>query len=399
MNQQPWHAEGFVEYGRPFVAFGVKNGISQALAAVERYAHEIKTPPLPVPVGGDRAKTGLRLMEWTAANARTLKGYPADWIRPNEEIPDEGPWTRWEQTLILNKWLQMIGWDSEVWWQEVSELDENVPAAEAMFSAPVLRLRASAGSNKWNYYQAGQAARFGATVPAITASTLYRTNDKGKAESKRVNPGSASDHRLSMLWRLTLNEGGTAAGTLGVTVTGGWTELLSDGQLPEKSGLADFLKSRINFAMPGLELTPSDVSPANTGYTMEFAVRCAPGVVLRDNLLLRLPGGVPQRLGEMIGMEQEYTFRFPFIIEQKVRIKMRPGYRLIQQPAAVSRGEGTKAVFRQSITHWPKKAELEAESLWAVRTRTVDSTLAFQLRDELAAIMRWPVLNLPFIRR
>ena len=133
MNQQPWHGEGFVEYRRPFVAFGVKNGIGQALAAVERYAHEIKTPPLPVPVGGDRAKTGLRLMEWTAANARTLKGYPADWIRPNEEIPDEGPWTRWEQTLILNKWLQMIGWDSEVWWQEVSELDENVPAAEAMF--------------------------------------------------------------------------------------------------------------------------------------------------------------------------------------------------------------------------------------------------------------------------
>jgi hypothetical protein len=56
------------------------------------------------------------------------------------------------------------------------------------------------------------------------------------------------------------------------------------------------------------------------------------GIVLRNNLLLRLPGGIPVRAGEMIGKERNYTLRFPFIISQKVRMNMPSGYKMIQTP-------------------------------------------------------------------
>ena len=53
-------------------------------------------------------------------------------------------------------------------------------------------------------------------------------------------------------------------------------------------------------------------------------------------------------------------------------------------------------MLKESITHWPKKAELLADSTWVVKSREIDGTLAQVLREELAASLRWPVLDLPF---
>lgn len=397
MNQQPWHGEGFVVYRRPYVAFGTKKGAENALAAVESVYKTMKAPPLPAFAGaGDKSKNGQRLISWISEPSRTLQGYPQDWVRHSDQLPAEGPWTRWEQTMILDKWLRAIGWDSEIWWKAADILRDDTPAAGDIFVAPVLRLSSQADTKKKVYYQAGQASGFGTTAPGVSGATLFRVNGKGTVEKKTVSAGSASDHRLSMLWKLRLADDGTASGTLDVTAKGGWTELFSGGQLPDKKGLGDFLLRGINFALPGLTLEPKSVGPAGAGYLMQFNVTCAPGIVHGGNLLLRLPGGVPQRLGDMIGQESEYTFSFPFIIEQSVRMKMPQGYRLVQQPSVVNRGEGSKAVLKQSVTHWPKKAELLADSVWAVKTRDVDTGLSILLRDELAAALRWPVLNLPF---
>lgn len=397
MNQPSWHGEGLVVYRRPYVAFGLKKGAENVLAAVENEARTFKAPPLPAfAVGGDKSKNALRLMSWIAEPSRTLQEYPKDWVRHNGQLPSEGPWTQWEQTLILGKWLQAIGWDAEVWWKMEDGLKDDTPAARDVFTAPVLRLSAQPGDNKKVYYQAGQAADFGITASGVSGATLFRTNGNGAMEKKTVSAGSASNHRLSMLWKLRLMDDGTASGTLDVTAKGGWTDLFSDGQMPDKNGLGDFLLRSINFALPGLTLNPISVTSVSSGYVMQFNVTCVPGIVHGNNLLLRLPGGVPQRLGDMIGQESEYTFRFPFIIDQSVRMKMPAGYRLVQQPSVSNTGEGSKAVLRQSITHWPKKAELLADSTWTVKTRDVDMALSLLLREQLSAGLRWPVLNLPF---
>ena len=181
-----------------------------------------------------------------------------------------------------------------------------------------------------------------------------------------------------------------------ISVSGGWAQLMSDGYLPSQSGLSDFIRKRVNFAIPGMVLDPLSVEPSKTGYKLEFKVKCVPGIMLGNDLLLRLPGGIPSRVGEMIGKESSYTLRFPFIIDQKIRMNMPPGYKMIQSPPLKKLGEGTKAVLRESIIHWPKKAELIADSTWTVKSVTVDDRLGAILKEELAACMRWPVLDLPF---
>lgn len=273
------------------------------------------------------------------------------------------------------------------------ELDKEKPASTSLWTAPVLEL--SPKGSKREFYQAGQASAYGVTSPSVTGALLYRLKD-GDFEKKAVSSGSPSDHKLEFLWKLNLTEIGSAEGTLLLTVNGGWAQLMSDGYLPSKSGLSDFLKKRVNFAIPGMVLDPISVEPTKTGYKLEFNVKCMPGIVLGGNLLLRLPGGIPSRVGEMIGKESSYTLRFPFIIDQKIRMNMPSRYRMIQSPPLKKLGEGTNAILRESIIHWPKKAQLIADSTWTVKAVKIDDNLAAVLKEELAACMRWPVLDLPF---
>ena len=394
MNQEKWNGEGFVVYKRPGLSFSSKKGINQSLLAMDELVDKFPSIKFPQSISsGDKTKTGLKLMEWISQPSKKLLGYPLNWVRAPENIPEDGPWTPWEQTLILNKWLRSLGWDSKVWWQTSMELDEGRPASASLWTAPVLELSSNGGKSE--FYQASQTSAYGVTAPSVTGAILYRLKD-GNSEKKTVSSGSPSDHKLEFLWKLDLTEGGSAEGTLMLTVNGGWAQLMSDGYLPLQSGLSDFLKKRVNFAIPGMVLDPISVEPTKTGYKLEFKVKCVPGIVLGGNLLLRLPGGIPSRVGEMIGNESSYTLRFPFIIDQKVRMNMPSGYKMIQSPPLKKLGEGSKAVLKESITHWPKKAQLIADSTWTVKSVRIDGNLAAILKEELAACMRWPVLDLPF---
>ena len=394
MNQEKWEGEGFVVYKRPSLSFSSKKGINQSLSAMNGFVKTFPNIRIPKSISsGDRTKAGLRLMEWISEPSRKLKGYPRNWVRSPENIPEDGPWTPWEQTLLLNKWLSSIGWDTKMWWQAPAEFDQESPGTASLWTAPVLELSPTGG--KTEFYQAGQTSAYGVTAPSITGALLYRLKD-GSYEKMRVSSGSPSDHKLELLWKLDLNEVGSAEGTLAITVSGGWAQLMSDGYLPSQNGLSEFVRKRINFAIPGMTLDPLSVEPTKTGYRIEFKVKCMPGIVQGNNLLLRLPGGVPSRVGEMIDKEHNYTLRFPFIIDQKIRMNLPKGYKMIQSPPLKKLGEGTKAVLRESITHWPKKAELIADSTWTVKSVAVDDQLGAILKEELAACLRWPVLDLPF---
>ncbi|NLD06507.1 MAG: hypothetical protein GX672_11595, partial [Synergistaceae bacterium] len=337
MNQAKWDGEGFVVYKRPSLSFSSKKGIDQSLSGMNDFAHTFPSISIPQSISHrDKTKMGLKLMEWIAQPSKQLSGYPRNWVRSPENIPQEGPWTPWEQTFILNKWLKSIGWETKIWWQASMELDKESPGSASLWTAPVLEL--SPNGSKTEFYQAGQASAYGVTAPSIAGAFLYRLKD-GNYEKKTLSSGSPTDHKLEFLWKLDLNEIGSAEGTLMISVSGGWTQLMSDGYLPLQSGLSDFLRKRVNFAIPGMILEPLSVEPTKTGYKLEFNVKCMPGIVLGDDLLLRLPGGVPSRVGEMIGKENSYTLRFPFVIDQKIRMNMPSGYKMIQSPPVKKLGE------------------------------------------------------------
>lgn len=393
MNQLPWHGEGFVLNERPMLSFSTRKGVSQSLRKLEELARSVPAIPLPSAAKTDRHHACSKLAEYLSAPQRTLEGYPADYVRTQDMMPEDGPWSDWEKTFILKKWLETIGFDVSLWWEAKMPVDEMVPASATLFEAPVLEIKNS--GSKSSYYKAGLPFTASKIPATIGGADIYSASEEGFI-SKKMPPGSSADNRLFLLWKLALDETGRAEGTLEISVTGGWSEMFSGGKLPELGSLSEFIIERINFAISGMNLEPTKIEPLPTGYKTTFAVRCVPGIIHGGNMLLRLPGGIPMRVSEMIAQERQYTLRFPFIIDQKVRMDMPRGYRMLQMPPLKNVGDGTKAVLKESITHWPKKCELLADSLWAVKTRSVDSLTAQLMKEELAAALRWPVLDLPF---
>lgn len=394
MNQLPWNGEGFVLNERPMLSFSSKKGLNQSLRSLDEIARSMPPIDPPSSIKGSSVKTAERLIDWVNSPERTLSGYPNDWVRRPDQIPVEGPWTPWEQTLLLNRWLQKLGFESEIWWEGKMPLDASSPASISLLAEPVLEFRLP-NAQKTSYFIAGHPFKMNRVPFSIAGREIYAAGD-AEYKSKTLPQGSSSDNRLSLLWKLKLDGNGRAEGRLTVSVNGGWSDLFSGNVVPSIDNINDFLLTKLNFAIPGMVLKAAEVSQKTLGYEMVFDVSCVPGIVHGDSMLLRLPGGIPTRVSEMIGREQEYTLRFPFIIDQKVRMSMPKGFRLLQSPPLKQLGDGTKVVLKESITHWPKKAELLADSLWVVKTCNVDGITAQLLKEELAASLRWPVLDLPF---
>lgn len=394
MNQLPWLGEGFVVNERPMLSFSTKVGVLTGIREADALAASMPQLPMPSGITGDARSAGGRLIAWVNSPERTLAGYQAGWVRGKSEIPADGPWTPWEQTFLLHKWLTELGWDSKIWWNAKMYADSSSPAAVSLFESPVLELKAP-GASRSSYFAPGIPYGSGRVPLSLAGTELYGDGEK-EHKTKKLSDGSASASRLALLWRLKLTADGRAAGTLEVTVTGGWNALLSGLGMPTVEDAAKLVLEKLNFAMLGMSLTPLEVKEEKDGYNMKFNVSCTPGIIHGGSMLLRLPGGVPMRVSEMIGREDNYTLRFPFIIDQKVRMSMPSGFRLLQEPALKQLGEGSKAVLRESITHWPKRGELLADSLWVVKTREVEGITAQLLKEELAATLRWPVLDLPF---
>lgn len=394
MNQLPWLGEGFVVNERPMLSFSTNVGVLTGIREADALAASVPQLPMPSGIKGDARSAGGRLIAWVNSPERTLSGYPAGWVRGKGEIPADGPWSPWEQAFLLHKWLTELGWDSKMWWNAKMYADATSPAAVSLFEGPVLELKAP-GASRSSYFAPGIPYGSGRVPLSLAGTELYGDGEK-EHKTKKLSDGSASASRLALLWRLKLAADGRAEGKLEVTVTGGWNALLSGSGMPKVEDAAKLVLEKLNFAMLGMHLTPVEVKEEKDGYKMEFNVSCTPGIIHGDSMLLRLPGGVPMRVSEMIGQEDDYTLRFPFTIDQKVRMSMPGGFRLLQEPALKQLGEGSKAVLRESITHWPKRGELLADSLWVVKTREVEGITAQLLREELAATLRWPVLNLPF---
>ncbi len=123
---------GFLLFTKGRAYLSAQEGINQSLSAMSEFVHTFPSIAPPKSISsGDKTKTGLKLMEWIAQPSKKLSGYPRNWVRSPENIPEEGPWTPWEQTLILNKWLSSLGWETKIWWQASMELDKESPVLQA----------------------------------------------------------------------------------------------------------------------------------------------------------------------------------------------------------------------------------------------------------------------------
>ncbi|MDR1944213.1 MAG: hypothetical protein LBQ19_05265, partial [Synergistaceae bacterium] len=308
-----------------------------------------------------------------------------------EFVSGGGPWTAWEGTLIAGKWMESLGYSVKVFWSQKTPVRQDGPDSAANWREPVLVL--SRGSASDIYFTAGQSSEFGRLSPSLYGATVYRF-DGNNVNRITLPRGNAADHTLTESWRLGIDENGVAAGSLDITVTGGWTNIVSNGNLPSVEDAADDIQRTIAFSVPGIRFETASVSQSGSGYRMTFRVRAPLGIVSGKDILMRIPGGVPVTFGDIPNDNEGFVFCFPFVFEQNIVISTPKGYRTVALPAKTQHGD-SKAMIGESIVHWERKSRLEASSKWIVRSAAIDQTLAKRILDQLALARGWAQMTVP----
>lgn len=391
-NQPAWHGRGLVVFQRPYISLTLNPDLRTALLAMEKKVQDYANADISAPAGD-----AVALMKWMDDPTRNEKNLPRYMIRSVKQLPKNGPWTMAERTLLLNGLLCKKGWGSKIWWQAPTVVTDDSTVAEDFWSMPAI---VRTEGKKTVYYHCGQGVPFGSVSPFLAGTDIYRAKEqkdkKGATETKEVKAGSPSNHKLTMKWNLTLTAAGVADGTLNATVEGAWASLFSNGIVPGKDIAAQLLASRINIAIPGMTLTPVDIKPFESGYRLNFKVHCVPGIAQNKNLLVRLPGGIPEILSELINQNEKVTFRFPFMIEQNVRMSTPKGYKLYQPDVNKVLGTKKMAQLTEKIRHNDVRNTLDAECVWIVKKLKIEMDDAQLLKQQLSEFLRWPVMNLPF---
>ena len=408
-NQPAWHGDGIRIFQRPFISFSASPKLSIVLAKMQEKAELYKKVELP----SSAPSSADRLINWLEAPERNETQLPKNAIRPLNMLPKEGPWTPAERTLLLNACFERQGRGTKIWWQAPTTVMADSSVAEDFWSSPVI---VNAAGKKSTYYQAGQGVEYGDVSPLLAGTDIYRISDKKleaaaddsvKAKKKKkisdtgyetreVKAGSPADHRLSLSWSLKLTPDGVADGSLSAIIDGAWAGIFSGGSLPTKDVAAQLLAARINFAIPGMFLTPTDVKMRPTGYRLDFKVHCAPGIVQNRNMLLKLPGGIPEILGQLLYDNDSVTFRFPFMIDQHVRIDMPKGYKYFSNEINNVIGTKKSSQLVEKISYNPARTVLEADCKWIVKKLKQEMDDAQVLKQQIGAFLAWPSLNLPF---
>lgn len=403
MNQPIWQRPGIVDVKRPSLAFSLRKGLYPYLRSIQEVISKFQAPPPPSDLNlsdkGGPIRAGEDIDAFISKNLLAISGYPSRLMKARELPPVNGPWTPWEGTLIAGRWLEGMGYAVDVYWSQAVPISEDGPAALDSWAEPVLVVKAPGVRAKEIYYKAGQAVEFGKIPPSLRGSTIYRLNGSN-LEKQDIPRGNASEHTLVQMWKLAMDEQGIARGTLEITATGSWVNVLGYGRVPRAEGLANSIAQDFIFNAPGLSLGSSTVKPIDSGYRMAFKVTASLGIVSGGGILMRVPAVVPRGIEEIGRAGERYSFRFPFTLEQSINISTPKGYKVIGSPPGEEKlGDPKVALLEESMIHWPKRGELEVAGKWTVRTQDVDEALSKVILNELDSYVRWSQTTLPLRKR
>jgi hypothetical protein len=395
LNQPAWQDWGVVAEREPMILFSLQRGLEAHLKRLAMTEALFKAPSMPSTIASSRGnlmKAGDAILSYMRDKRLIVGGHSPKLIREAGAITSEGPWTSWEQTLIAQKWLQSLGFDVKVFWSQKLPVGVSGPSSLALWDEPILRIAQSGGKDNV-HFSPGQRFAFGKLDPSWYGAPIFRFAEGG-VERLALPKGAASEHLLQQLWRMTLSETGEATGTLDLTVTGGWVDVLGLTPEPELENVVSLVERAISFSMPGLSLTGASVKPTSSGYRFVFDLRAQAGIVSGTDILLRLPGGIPNAFARIPADGEGFAFQFPFVLEQNAVITTPPGYRTFMLPAKTQNGD-SKAMIESSVVHWPKRRRAEIDFKWTVRNTAIDELIAGSILEQARTALAWSNTSIP----
>ncbi|MDR1472679.1 MAG: hypothetical protein LBS75_09155 [Synergistaceae bacterium] len=394
MNQPVWRNLGVVDERRPAMIFSLQRGLMIHLKNLRDMEMSFRAPHLPSAVSSSKGnvnRAAASVAKHMSARLMALDAGGRNRVRESGFVTPDGPWTAWEQVLIASKWMAAMGFDARLFWVPQLPVSSEGPTSSSLWREPVLRVADGRGGEIFFKSPMGTDAK--KLPPSLYGATVYRSNGTS-LERMTLPRGSASDHQLSQMWRLSLDEMGVATGTLDLTATGAWLDAFSLGGEPTAESVGRALLGNMRFNMPGLSIEPASLKTLSSGYRVNFSVRAALGIAAGNDMLFRIPGGVPGCFMDIPIDGTKYSFKFPFVFEQNSVISTPKNYRVLSLPGKIQNGD-SKAMLDESVTHWTKRGQAEAVSRWTVRASDIDEYLAGRVSQQVDIVARWSELTVP----
>ncbi|MDL2263315.1 hypothetical protein LJC31_01540 [Synergistaceae bacterium OttesenSCG-928-I11] len=395
LNQPAWQDDGIVAEKAPTLLFSLQRGLTTHLKNLSMTEALFKAPQIPSSIassGNNLLKAGSAILSYMRDRRLVVNGNSPKLIRNARYITGEGSWTSWEQTLIAGKWLQSLGFDVKVFWSQKLPVGASGASSSVLWDEPILKIGQGSGKDDI-YFTSGQRFDFGKLDPSLYGMPIYRFAE-GNIERFSLPKGSASEHQLQQMWRLNLSETGEVEGTLDLHITGGWVDVFDLAPTLRLEDVASLLEKKIVFSMPGLSLVGKSMKPTSSGYRFVFDLRAQLGIVSGTDILVKLPGGVPNALGQIPANGEGFAFKFPFILEQNAVVTTPAGYRTFMLPGKNQEGN-TNATLESSVVHWPKRRRAETDFKWTVRNTSIDDFFAKTILEQARAALNWSRTSIP----
>ncbi len=383
--------------GRALV-LSLKKGLRFALSDAAAMADPVSVIP-PSPVASmisdpNRTRGGEKIIEYVNSPSRLLSGFPGDFVRQAPAIPADGPWTEWEASFLLAKWLRQAGWSAELFWEPVTPVGDDAPATVKVWRKPVLSLTPPVG--RAFMFEIGQGVKPGSTPPRLWGRTVYAP--EGSTVLRREIPaGTASDHRLSFNWNLSLSPDGVASGDLVVTARGGWVDTLSGGSIPSNDTAADILSAFNWPSTPGIPGEKISVETLGSGFRITVPVRTQLGIPGGDGLLLRMPSAIMPWQTVIAERGASGGIRFPFVYEQSIEIALPEGFGVMVLPAL--RPEASGSVRIEENLRVKKSRTLVGEHRMVVTSARLDDPAKQIFSNAVRQGLGWSGVTIPLRRK
>jgi len=384
VGTDPWTERSIARTERSFLAFSLRKGtraISAALMALES-----ATVP-PVPSGLSSGSDNRNSQEVAGNMVDHLRSLPVlhdlseGVVRP--EIPVKGPWTEWEKTIVLEKWLSASGLDVSVLWPSMVSIDENTPQTSGLISLPVLEINSSGSSS--TYYVPGRS--FPSSIAFLSVADRFLYEVQGDTLQRRIiSQGTPSENRITAIWDLALSEDGSVSGKVRLYSYSGWNSIFFGDTEPNERDAERLLEDLTGGVVSGDVV----LKQKGTSYIINGEVHLPPAIMNVERALIRMPGLEVDELKEITGTEARVSF--PFMIKDEFNLSYPGKAELVALPS-VSGEKGSNSEIEVSLRSNSRKSTVTGSRVLTVRNTDLEQG---DLRGPLRRWAFWSEKTLPF---
>jgi hypothetical protein len=384
VGTDPWTDRSLARTERSFLAFSLRKG-TRAISAALKDLENAMVPPVPSGLsnGLDNKSSG-EIAGNMVDHLRSLPvfhGFSEGVVRP--EIPVKGPWTEWEKTIVLGKWLSASGLDVSILWPSRVSIDENTPQTRGLISLPVLEIKSSGSSS--TYYVPGRS--FPTSISSLSVADRFLYEVQGDTLQRRIiSPGTPSENRITAIWNLALSEDGSVSGKVRLYSYSGWNSIFFGDTNPNEGDAERLLEDLTGGVVSG----DLSLQQRGTSYIINGEVYLPPAIMNSDRALIRMPGIDVDELKEITGTEAQVSF--PFMIKDEFSLSFPGKAELVALPS-VSGEKGSNSEIKVSLRSNSRKSTVTGSRVLTVRNTDLEQG---DLRGPLRRWALWSEKTLPF---